>query len=113
MLHKFADKRKHDRLQLNLKVCERESGGVLGLTENIHCEGMKLISVKPFKDGETIQVVIELPGEGENKKLVLTAQSCWSAPDNEPLVYNVGFRFLYSSPELKKYYETLFDGLGE
>ena len=113
MLHKFAEKRKHDRLQLNLKVYDRKSGGALGLTENIHYEGMKLISVKPFTDGEAVQIVIDLPGKGKTKKLALTAQCCWSAPNNEPSVYNVGFRFLYSSPELKSYYETLFDNLGE
>jgi len=113
MLQNVAEKRKQNRLSLNLKVFERETGKRLGLTENIHCEGMMLVCVRPFVNGEVIQLVIELPGKGETKKLTLTAASCWSVLDKKNAIYNVGFRFLYSTPEMKYYYRTLFDGLAQ
>lgn len=112
MLKKVDERRYLDRLYLTLKVFERESGQRLGLTENIHCGGMKLITLKPFINGEVIQVVIELADGDETKKLTLTAASCWSVLDSETLTYDVGFRFVYPSPEMKSFYETLFDGLG-
>ena len=112
MLQKVDERRNLDRLNLNLKVFARESGERLGLTENIHCGGMSLMTVKPFVIGEAIQVVIELPDRGETKRLTLTAASCWSVLDTKNLTYNVGFRFLHPSPQMRSFYETLFDGLG-
>jgi len=111
MLQKVNERRKLDRLNLNLKVIERETGDRLGITENIHCEGMSLMTVRSFVIGEATQVVIELPGEGETKKLTLAAVSCWSVHNKITLTYDVGFRFLYPSPEMRSFYETLFDGL--
>ncbi len=111
MLQKFDEKRYLDRLNLTLKVYELETGKRLGLTENIHCGGMKLITVRSFAIEETIQVIIEIPVEGITKKLTLTAVSCWSVLDTKTLTYDVGFRFLYSSAEMKSFHETLFDGL--
>ena len=113
MLKIVEERRYLDRLNLNLKVFERETGERLGLTENIHCEGMMLITVKPFTTGKTLQVIIELPSGDGTKKLVLTAVSCWNVHDKENSIYNVGFRFLYPSPEMKSFYETLFHGLCE
>ena len=113
MLQKVAERRNQDRLDLSLKVFEQETGEVLGFTENIHCEGMMLMSVRPFTSGKVINVIIEIPGQGVNKKLALTVKCCWCATDKKSLIYNVGFHFLHASPEMKTFYETLFDGLGE
>ncbi len=112
MPHTVDERRNLNRLNLHLKVFEQETGERLGLTQNIHCEGMVLMTIKPFINGEAIQVMIELPDDGETKKLTLTAVSCWSSHDKKTLTYDVGFRFCYPSPEMKSFYETLFDGLG-
>ena len=112
MLQKVDERRNLDRLDLYLKMFARETGERLSLTENIHCGGMSLMTVKPFITGEAIQVVIELPDRGETKRLMLTATSCWSVPGTKNLTHNIGFRFLYTSPEMRSFYETLFDGLG-
>lgn len=111
MLQNVAERRIQDRLNLTLKVFERETGKRLGLTENIHCGGMMLLSTREFSNGEAIQVMIELPTDDETRKLALTAESRWCTLDQETSVHNVGFRFIHSSPEMRSFYQTLFDGL--
>ncbi|MFT5134141.1 MAG: hypothetical protein ACI9SC_002614 [Gammaproteobacteria bacterium] len=113
MLQQIAERRNTNRLNINLKVFEQETGKRLGLTKNIHCGGMKMLTINPFINGELTEVVIELPDDGEMKKLRLTAESCWCAHDTETATYDVGFRFIYPGFEMKSFYETLFDGLGE
>jgi PilZ domain-containing protein len=112
MPQKVNENRSLNRLNFNLKVFELETGKRLGLTENIHSEGMMLMTVDPFEIEQVIQVAIKLPGEDENEKLMVTAESCWVEYDKKDQIYNVGFRFLYSTPEMKTYYKTMIDGLG-
>ena len=113
MLHNIAERRHQDRLNLVLKVFERDTGDLLGATENIHCGGMMLMSVRPFNIGEDIDVTVELPTEDETKKLAFTAKSCWCSLDEENSLHSVGFCFVYLNPEMKRFYETLFDGLAQ
>jgi hypothetical protein len=107
MLKIIHKKRSYDRLDLNLQISELGTGKCLGITKNIHCEGMTLMTVEPFIVEEAIQVVIKLPGADDSAELMVTAVYCWSDHDKNNQIYNVRFRFLYPTPEMKIYYETV------
>lgn len=107
----MLERRIKERLAINLKIIELETNNVLGFTENINSSGMMLMSVKRFSVGETIQVLLEIPkDEEEVDQLSLTAKCQWCDQVN-PLLFNIGFHFIFQNPFVENYIQTAMTGL--
>lgn len=91
----YSEKRTHERCSFPLKVFHRDTAELLGCTENIHVDGMMLVSKAPIPTMTEFKIWIELPGLEGEKKISLTAFAVWrSLSDTKPIFYCTGFHFV-------------------
>ncbi len=106
------ERRALKRLNIKLNVSEKESGELIGVTENFHLGGMMLTSMKPVLVGDKLDVIIDIPDKDNKiKKLSFMTQCCWLADNKNPILYSAGFRFIFPSRHIKEYIQIQLEGL--
>jgi PilZ domain-containing protein len=97
-LNKIAENRKLERLILRIKVFDNDTGSFLGHTEDIHTEGMMLISEERVALDKDICLRLEhVKDNFEKTTILLTANGVWSKTAHESEVFNTGYRFVDTS----------------
>ncbi len=93
VLQKLAENRKFKRHRVRLKVIDQQTGELLGYAEDLHIEGMRLISKKLF--APQTEINCWLVKDEETEKIPLTAFRVWSSfYDTVPVFYYSGFHFV-------------------
>ena len=107
----FADKRKLKRFSVRLKVYENTTGKLLGYAEDLHTEGMKLMSKSQLPDRTELKICFgTLNSEDDDKKIEVSAFKVWSSfTDTEPRHYYSGLHFISPSDETLDCIEDLID----
>jgi len=65
-LHKLTENRKLKRYSARLKIFTQETGELIGYTDDIHTDGIKLKSKYPIPDKKVIHIWLD--GSDEDKK---------------------------------------------
>ncbi len=114
-LQKLSEYRKLKRYSARLKVFEQETGMLLGYTENLHTEGMKLMSKEPIPDKKEIQIFLgDSDADGKGEKILLSVFRIWSGfSDTVPRFYYSGLHFIDPSDEALDSIQAIIDELSE
>ena len=87
-----------DRLVLHIRVFDKETNAFLGHTENIHSEGLMLVSEKRIALNKDICLRLEhVKDDFEKIAIPLFASGVWHRDTYVSDVYNTGFRFVDTS----------------
>ncbi|MFQ5659128.1 MAG: hypothetical protein ACE5GZ_01780 [Gammaproteobacteria bacterium] len=113
-LHKLYEHRKLKRYTVRLKVFDQKTGKLLGYAENLHTEGMKLMSKDPIPEKKEIQIWFGSNPEDDDKekRISLTVYRIWSSfTDAVPRFYYSGLHFVDPSIEIQDNIQALVNDL--
>ncbi len=110
----LKEKRSRNRHAIPLSVYEQATGRLLGCAENIHLEGLMLVSNKAIPVKTEIPILLEIPRQDVKGKISLNAFTAWtSISDARSTFYYTGFYFVSPSQEALAHIQTLVDELLE
>jgi hypothetical protein len=105
-------KRRH--LLYYLEVHEQQTGKLLGHVADLTVDGLLLVGGQELKDGQLLDIDIELPQtpgfEGESLKTSSIVR--WSGQDKNPSLHCVGLQFQNVGPREQANIELLFKAMG-
>ncbi len=111
-LQALFENRKLKRFIISVKVFEKETGSILGYTENMHTEAMILTSEKQIPIEKEFRIKLEyVQDDNEIVEIPLVARSVWSKLSKNLDYYSTGFRFIDSTPIHVQALELLIDEL--
>jgi len=94
----MIEKRKLERFNIYLDVIEQSTDNFIGITGNIHHEGMLLISLLEFALFKDIPILLETSGaEGIECKIPLVINGIWNQKKINPV--HTRCRIVEPSPE--------------
>ena len=110
----LKEKRSRDRHAIPLFVYEQATDRLLGCAENIHLEGLMLVSKQAVPVKTEIPILLEIPGQDVKVRISLNSFTAWtSISDSRPTFYYTGFYFVSPSHEAIAHIQTLIDELSE
>jgi len=101
-------------LLLYLDVRDLESGQSIGRLGDINEKGILLLTDKPLKAGNTLQLGIRIPRTIDPGRAMLEvcAQVRWCRPDIRPDMFAAGCSITSIDDESRSFIETLIDRIG-
>ena len=110
---KVKEKRRLKRFSVRLKVFSQQTDELLGYAENLHIEGMMIVSKKPIQDKQELQIWFGAAKEDKRlNRIFLSTYKVWSSfTDNENRYYYSGLHFVSPSEEILDKIQSLIDDL--
>ena len=110
---KRDERRKLKRFSVRLKVYSQETNEVIGYTNNLHTEGMMMMSMTPLPKGKEIKIWFGTNnGDKEQEKIFLTVYRVWSSfTEDVPRLYCSGLHYDNPSYEALDKIQGLIDDL--
>ena len=93
----MEDKRQLKRSLCYLDVHEETTGKLIGNANDIHHEGLRLISKSEVPLFEELSICVKTPGTDTSIHLVI--KGVWNQAHVEPVHYNTGCLIINPSPE--------------
>jgi len=107
---KLKEKRKLKRFIIQVQVSDTESN--FAYTENLHTEGMVLISEKIIAVGKEFHLeLVHIRDDGERLTIPLRVRCMWNRPKDYKTLYNAGFKFINLAPKQAQDIESLIGEL--
>ena len=111
----MKDRRRSERhnLIMYLRVHDQSSGELLGHVVDLSTGGLMLVSDTPFKPKSIYKLGVALPYTEQADSVVEIDVECrWCGPDINDDYYDVGFRFIYPTAELRELIAGLIEDVG-
>ena len=110
----LKEKRSRNRHAIPLAVYEQATGRLLGCADNIHLNGLMLVSKQAIPVKTEIPILLEIPSQDVKVRISLITFTAWtSVSDSRPTFYYTGFYFVSPSQEALAHIQTLIDELLE
>ena len=107
-MQQLEEKRKLRRYLIRLRVIDRSTGELLGFAENIHMEGMKIMSKSPIPPNQELMVWLERTDA--HPRIPVSIFRVWNSfLDSDPVIYCAGVHFINPSHEALDGIRTLMD----
>jgi len=110
--HKISENRRLRRFNIQIQVFDSKSKSIFAYTENLHTEGMMLISEKKIPLGKEFD--LELVHIRDNDQMIvipLHVLCVWNKPSDSLNMYNAGFEFIDLAPQQVRDIESLIEEL--
>lgn len=93
---KITEKRKLERFSVRLKVYLQKTDKLLGYAENLHIDGMMLVSKEPIPEEQVIKIWFgATKKEKRKKRIFVTAFVIWNSfTTSYPRLYYSGLHFI-------------------
>ena len=106
----LKEKRSRYRHPILLSIYGQATGRLLGCAENIHLEGMMLVSKKAIPVKTEIPILLEIPRQDVKGKISLNAFTAWTSISGaRSTFYYTGFYFVSPSQEALAHIRTLIN----
>jgi len=107
------EKRKLKRFSVRLKVYSQQTDELIGYAENLHIEGMMIVSRKPIQNNQEIQIWFGAAKDDKRlNRIFLSAYKVWeSFTDNDERFYYSGLHFISPSEETLDRIQSLIDDM--
>jgi len=92
------DKRKLVRSLCYLDVHDQKTGEVIGNANDIHHEGIRLVSKAELPLFEELEINVKSPDRNDSIHLVV--KGVWNQAHEEPVHYNTGCQIINTNPEI-------------
>jgi c-di-GMP-binding flagellar brake protein YcgR len=109
-----AERREYERYSadFHLDVYERDDDSPLGQLVDISMGGMRLLSERPVRTGDRLDLILDIALEsGRKEKVSVQAESVWGKEDDNPGLYQTGFKFLNLSQAADEAIEAIIQEL--
>lgn len=108
-----SEKRRLKRFSARLKVYSQLTDELLGYSDNLHTEGMRIVSKKPIPKNQELQIWFGATKEEKKlNRIFLSAYKVWeSFTDNDDRFYYSGLHFVSPSEETLDKIQSLLDDL--
>ncbi|MCZ6805042.1 MAG: hypothetical protein O7D86_14260 [Proteobacteria bacterium] len=107
------EKRRLKRFSVRLKVFSQQTDELLGYAENLHIEGMMIVSKEPIPNSQELQIWFGATKDEERlTRIFISAYKVWeSFTDNDDRYYYSGLHFASPSEEALDRIQTLLHDL--
>jgi PilZ domain len=97
----IKDKRRLKRFSVRLKVYSQQTDELMGYAENLHIQGMMIVSKQPIQENQELQVWFGASKDEKRlNRIFLTAYKVWNSfSDSEERLYYSGLHFVSPSEE--------------
>ncbi len=104
----IAERRKLNRFSVRLKVFEQNTGELLGYAEDLHTEGLKLMSKNKLPVNKEMNIWLDK----DEENIPLTVYCVWTSfSDTVPVYYYSGMHFVDPTEEVLDSIQSLLDDL--
>ncbi len=109
----FNEQRKLKRFSVRLKVYSQQTDELIGYAENLHLEGMMIVSKEPIQDKEEIQIWFGAAKDDKKlNRIFLSSYKVWNSfTDTEDRLYYSGLHFTSPSEETLDKIQSLLSDL--
>jgi PilZ domain-containing protein len=109
------DKRRLKRFSVRLKVYSQQTDELLGYAENLHIQGMMIVSKKPITDKQELQIWFGASKDEKRlNRIFLSAYKVWNSfNDTEERLYYSGLHFVSPSEDTLDRIQSLLDELND
>jgi PilZ domain-containing protein len=108
------EKRRLKRFSARLKVYSQLNDELIGYSENLHTEGMMIVTRTPMAKGQELQIWFGATKEEKRlKRIFITAYKVWeSFTDNGERFFYYGLHFVAPSVDTQDRIELLLEEIG-
>lgn len=112
---KVDEKRRLKRFSVNLKIYSQHSDKLMGYADNLHLEGMMIVTQEPIPKNQELQIWFGAAKEDKRlNRIFLTAYKVWeSFTDTENRLYYSGLHFVSPSEETLDKIQLILDELND